>query len=158
MRPVIFAVVLTLACSALPVVANAQQIYRWVDEQGITHFGAQPPDGAKASGVNSKVPRLGGGAADAGGGADRPARSARNDRAPMDPEQRSLEAQVRVEVEKEEAERAKFCKDTRMNLAQLRNNPHLNYSDEEGKIHKLDEEERQKRITEAEQAIEDVCQ
>src|SRR3954467_3777223 len=31
------------------------QVYRWVDEKGITHYGAQPPQGAKAREIEDKL-------------------------------------------------------------------------------------------------------
>ena len=31
------------------------QVYRWVDEKGVTHYGAQPPQGAKAREVEDKL-------------------------------------------------------------------------------------------------------
>src|SRR5438309_7827258 len=31
------------------------QIYKWVDERGVTHYGERPPQGAKASEVQNKL-------------------------------------------------------------------------------------------------------
>jgi Domain of unknown function (DUF4124) len=31
------------------------QVYRWVDEKGVTHYGAQPPQGANAREVEDKL-------------------------------------------------------------------------------------------------------
>lgn len=39
---------------ALAPTVMAAQVYKWVDAQGITHFGAQPPEGVEASNVNTK--------------------------------------------------------------------------------------------------------
>ena len=36
---------LVMCCVALPAVA---QIYKWVDEKGVTHYGEKAPEGAKA--------------------------------------------------------------------------------------------------------------
>ena len=35
----------------------AGQIYKWVDAQGVTHFGAQPPQGQEATIVVKRPPR-----------------------------------------------------------------------------------------------------
>ena len=42
MRRMIITSSLLLAISAT---AMASQVYKWVDEQGVTHFSAQPPQG-----------------------------------------------------------------------------------------------------------------
>ena len=40
---------------ALAPTVMAAQVYKWVDAQGITHFGAQPPEGTNASTVNTST-------------------------------------------------------------------------------------------------------
>lgn len=35
--------------------AMAAQVYKWVDAQGVTHFGAQPPQGQQVETVNTVV-------------------------------------------------------------------------------------------------------
>ncbi len=34
----------------------AGQVYKWVDAQGVTHFGAQPPEGTEATTVIKSAP------------------------------------------------------------------------------------------------------
>ena len=51
-RGSIFAVALALAASQV----FAQQVYKWVDEKGVTHYGERPPDEKKASKVDTKSP------------------------------------------------------------------------------------------------------
>lgn len=43
---------LLLGAFALPVFA---QVYKWVDERGVTHYGERPPQGAKASEVPDRL-------------------------------------------------------------------------------------------------------
>jgi hypothetical protein len=43
---------LILAAMAAPAFA---QVYKWVDERGVTHYGERPPQGAKASEVQDKL-------------------------------------------------------------------------------------------------------
>ncbi|MCO2170848.1 DUF4124 domain-containing protein, partial [Pseudomonas aeruginosa] len=45
MRRMILPASLLLALSSF---AMAAPIYKWVDAEGVTHFGAQPPQGAQA--------------------------------------------------------------------------------------------------------------
>ncbi|MCO3484745.1 DUF4124 domain-containing protein, partial [Pseudomonas aeruginosa] len=50
MRRMILPASLLLALSSF---AMAAPIYKWVDAEGVTHFGAQPPQGAQATTVNT---------------------------------------------------------------------------------------------------------
>jgi len=151
MRHLFFIATLLMICSAP---AGAQQVYRWVDDKGRTHFGAQPPQGIQATRIDSKAPQKSGStattASSAVSGSNRPL-------AADDAEQQALDKQVKDEVMAQEAERVEFCKQTRMDLAQLRNNPRLGYTDEAGKTHILDEKQRQQRIADAERSIAEIC-
>ena len=40
---------------ALSTTAMAGQVYKWVDAQGNTHFGSQPPEGQQATSINTNV-------------------------------------------------------------------------------------------------------
>jgi len=144
MRNRVFIVALLLICSAG---VSAQQIYRWVDEKGSVHFGAQPPQGVQAQRISAKAPNPGSVAAP----------SANKASGVMDAKQQEIELQVKNEVAEQEAERKMFCEQTRTNLAQLRNNPRLSYVDEAGKTHMLTDEERQQRLADAEQSVKDFC-
>jgi len=150
MRGLFFAAAVLLVCSAP---ASAQQIYRWVDARGITHFGAKPPLDTDAQRIDSKAPR-----------------QPKNDKAVATPavrktvakkddsaKQQVLDKQVKEQVMAEEAQRSKFCQEMRMNLAQLRNNPRLRYADESGDVHRMTEDERQKRIADTQKSIADTC-
>ena len=48
---------LILAVAAAPAFA---QVYKWVDERGVTHYGERPPQGGKASEVPDKLSSPGG--------------------------------------------------------------------------------------------------
>jgi len=142
----VFIAALLLVCSAS---ASAQQIYRWVDEKGSVHFGAQPPPGVDAQPIKAKAPSPGSVVA--------PAPNNKAKGGVMDAKQQEIELQVQNEVMEQEAERKMFCEQTRTNLAQLRNNPRLSYVDEEGKTHILSDEERQERLDDAEQSVKEFC-
>lgn len=144
MRRMILTSSLLLALSA-PAVAG--QVYKWVDAQGVTHFGAQPPQGQAATSINTAAPLAKPAA---------PKAAASFDKEP-DPEQKAIDQKVKQQVAAQEAERKKYCETVRTNLAQLENNPRLRV-EVDGETHRLKEEERQQRISDAKQAIADNCQ
>jgi len=131
---------------ALSASAMASQVYKWVDAQGVTHFGAQPPQGQQATTINTATP---------------PAKTAEPAATPTfessaDPEQAAIDEKVKQEIATQEAERKKYCQSVRTNLAQLENNPRVRV-EVDGEVRRLNEEERQQRISEAKQAIAKNC-
>ncbi|MBS7661954.1 DUF4124 domain-containing protein [Pseudomonas lalucatii] len=143
MRRTILTSSLLLALSAT---AMASQVYRWVDAQGVTHFGAQPPQGAQATTINTAAP---------------PPKPAEAQAAPTfqsiaDPEQAAIDEKVKREVAAKEAERKQYCESIRTNLAQLQNNPRVRI-EVDGEVRRLSEEERQERIGAAQKSIADNC-
>lgn len=145
MRRMIFTGSLLLALSASAV---AGQVYKWVDAQGITHFGSQPPQGQEATPVNtnSATPK-----------APAPAPLPKLDSEVESDKQKAIDDKVKQEVAKREEERKKYCETVRTNLSQLQNNPRVRV-EENGDFRRLTEEERQARISEAQKAIEENCQ
>ncbi len=139
----------SLIASALIVLMStpvmAAQVYKWVDAQGVTHFGAQPPEGQQATSVNTTIA---------------PAPAAIPTKLPqvgVDEEQQAIDEKVKKEVAAKEAERKQYCEKMRTNLAQLENNPRLR-EEVNGEVRRLGEDERQKRIGEAQKAITENCQ
>lgn len=143
MRRMILTGSLLLALSAT---AMAGQVYKWVDDQGRTHFGSQPPEGQSATSINTAVP---------------PAKPATpppslTTQTEGEKEQEAIDKKVRQDVAKQEAERKQFCQTVRTNLAQLQNNPRLR-AEVGGETRRLTEEERQARIAENEKSIRENC-
>lgn len=131
---------------ALSTTAMASQIYKWVDDKGVTHFGAQPPQGQESTTINTAAP---------------PPRSTSSAPPPsveeqLDPEQAAIDKKVKEDVAKQEAERKQYCENARTNLAQLENNPRLRV-DDGGEVRRIDENERQERITELKKSIAENC-
>lgn len=146
MRRIILAGSLLLALSS-PVMAS--QIYKWVDAQGTTHFGAQPPQGQLATSVNPVIAPPKPHEADTS-----PAPQATDSGADA---QKAIDQKVKSEVAEQEARRAEYCTSVRTNLAQLENNPRVRM-EVQGEMRRLGEEERQSKITEAKKAIAENCQ
>lgn len=129
--------------------AMAAHIYKWVDAQGITYFGAHPPAGQTAETVSTgsamphhAIPLM------------PPKEQAPSSQA--DP-QRAIDRQVKNRVIAEEAERKEYCTKLRTDLAQMKINPRI-HIEEEGKVRRITEEERQTRMSESEKRITENCQ
>ena len=137
---------------ALSTSAVASQVYKWVDAQGITHFGAQPPEGQQATSVNTSVPKPRPGLPRLDSEQPEPAPPKST---PVG-DQKAIDEKVKADVAAQEAERRKYCETIRTNLAQLQNNPRLR-AEVDGEVRRLSEEERQSRIKGAEKAISENC-
>ena len=121
----------------------AGQIYKWVDAQGVTHFGAQPPQGQEATSViTPSVP------------AGKPPTPPRSDAIG---DQQAIDKTVKQQVAEQQAQLKVFCEQARTNLAQLQNNPRIR-EEIDGEMRRLTDETRQERITEAQKQIEQNCQ
>lgn len=141
MRSVILASGLLLAMSGT---VAAGQIYKWVDAQGVTHFGAQPPSGQSAEAISTATPQ------------PKPAAAPATSETDNVPEQEEIDRKVRQQVAEEEAKRREYCTSLRTHLAQLQNNPRIRL-EEAGEIRRLNEEERQARIEEARHKLQENC-
>lgn len=146
MRRMIITSSLLLSLSAS---VMAGQVYKWVDDQGITHFGAQPPQGQPSTSVNVSVPQPKQAAPQAKTSAPTVDRIA-------DPEQAAIDKKVIAEVAAKEAERKQYCQDARLNLSHLENNPRLQI-ELDGEVKRLAEDERQSRINDLRKSIAENC-
>jgi len=145
MQRIILAGTLLLALSSP---SMAGQIYKWVDANGTTHYGAQPPQDRPATNVNTLVAPPRPVAAPA---AQAPAEGV------VDAEQEAINAKVKAEVAAQAEQLAENCKIYRNNLAQMQNNPRVRI-EVDGEVRRLTEEERQTRMAEAEKIIKENCQ
>ena len=143
---------------ALSTSVTAGQVYKWVDAQGITHFGSQPPEGQAAASVSTSAPKPDANRPTFENPTPRPAPApqAPTPEAKPQGDQRAINEKVRAEVASQEAERRKYCETVRTNLAQLQNNPRLR-TKVDGEVRRITEDERQARIRETEKAIAENC-
>lgn len=123
----------------------AGTIYRWVDEQGVTHFSAQPPRERAAETLRMAVPPT-------------PPTSPATPPAPQNAaeQQREIEQKVKREIAETETERQRYCTTLRTQLVQLENNPRVRVQDA-GQVRRLTEEERQARILETRKKLTEDC-
>lgn len=140
MRWMILAATLTLASGSAT--AQAAQIYKWVDAQGVTHFDAQPPAGQPAQELDTQKPVT-------------PPPSAHS-RPESTQEQLDVDAKVKRQVAAQEAKRKEYCTTQRTNLAQLQNNPRVR-QEVNGEFRRFTEPERQSRIAEVKKSLDDTC-
>lgn len=124
-------------------ICMAGQVYKWVDAQGVTHFGAQPPEGTEATTVLKSSPSVAKPPAPPSG-------------APIG-DQKAIDKEVKKQIAEQEAQLKAFCEQARTNLAQLQNNPRVR-EDVEGEMRRLTDEERRQRIDETRKQIEEHCQ
>ena len=121
----------------------AAQIYTWVDEQGVTHFDAQPPQGQPATTIVTPAAP-----------SDKPLPPAHSGAIG---DQKAIDNSVKKQVAQQQAELKVFCEQARTNLAQLQNNPRLR-EEVEGQLRRLDDAQRQERIGETQKQIAENCQ
>ncbi len=88
------------------------QVYKWVDERGVTHYGERPPQGSKANEVPNRLASP----APSGAGAE-----GNNPLKDQNPEQAAKPAESRQDVEA--AKRAQLCNQQRALLARLKQSP-----------------------------------
>jgi len=123
----------------------AAQVYKWVDAQGVTHFGAQPPQGQQVETVNTVTAPA--------KSTTMPAPVAEDE---TEDDQQSIDRKVKRQVAEQEAERKRYCETMRTNLAQLQNNPRVRV-EEKGETRRITEEERQAKIAETRGKIAENC-
>lgn len=126
----------------------ANDIYKWTDNQGQIHYGSQPPQGYPAEKVSIRTVRM------------PEVRTGQHTAADADDgtaaDQKSIDADVRRQVAREQAELQKYCLSMRTRLSQLKNNPRL-LAEIDGQMVRLSEEQRQQRIRETEDNINEHC-
>lgn len=134
---------------ALTSPAIAGQIYQWTDSAGQTHFGSQPPQGVQSTQVStsSSKPKT---------PPPAPAPAAANSEATVEDPQKAIDAKVKQDVAKQQAELKKYCETLRTNLSQLENNPRISI-EENGESRRLTEKERQTQMAEAQKSIKENC-
>ena len=109
---------LILLATAAPAFA---QVYKWVDERGVTHYGERPPQGGKASEVPNRLasPAPGGVTGSQGNSAANPRQG---EIPPRDPEPRPGTVQTE-QTDRQTARRQEQCNQQRDLLARLKQSP-----------------------------------
>lgn len=138
---------LLLAVGASPALAG---MYKWVDEQGATHYSQNPPPGGKAQAIKP------------------PPTPADSEAAVKRLEAQRQEGQKRREASQQDAResqkntasqaiREESCRMARQNLSTLEANSRVAIQDANGNMKRLTEEERQAQLAEARKQAEEYC-
>lgn len=120
------------------------QVYKWVDERGVTHYGERPPQGSKASEVPNRLasPAPGTGGAEANNPKDpNPEQSQARPKDPARPkEQEPRKAPIKAESaqEAQAAKRQQLCDQQRALLERLKQSPPSYTLNEKGERIPLD--------------------
>ena len=138
---------LILLAAAAPAYA---QVYKWVDERGVTHYGERPPQGSKASEVPNRLasPAPGGAGAEANNPKDPSPEQGQVRPKDQDPRPGPKPAESKQDVEA--AKREQLCNQQRALLARLKQSPPSFTLNEKGEQVPLDNSTaiaRQEKLT-----------
>lgn len=159
-------IALAIFISALALTAQADGIYKWTDENGVVHFGSQPPQ-AKQEEDEVEVVRKPKSKRYKQWKAEQEALKAETQAAdgsreeetaedePADPEQQPQQDEALSRAE--QAVRAQRCRMARENLQELTTHSRVREVGADGQMRVLPEEERQQRIAQMQQTIRDNC-
>lgn len=155
-------IVFAILISALALAAQADGIYKWTDENGVVHFGAQPPQEKDDVEVvkKPKSKRYKQWAAEqaalkAKAESANKAGEATGNESEAEPEQQPQQEQALTKAQ--QAVRAQRCRQAQGNLQELTTHSRVREIGADGKMRVLPEEERQQRITQMQQIIRDNC-
>lgn len=146
-----------ILCAGLilaPERAMAAKYYKWVDEDGVTHYSAQPPKKGEGEIIRVK----------SGQSSDKDSAMKRLEerraKLQQDADKRNNpKSDPQEEADKRNAEiNKKRCESFRKNLKIMTENSRVRMLDEKGESRVLPEEERQKKIKEAKDFIQENCQ
>jgi hypothetical protein len=134
---------------ALLVPATAQ-VYKWVDEKGVTHYDERPPQGKKAQEVEQRLSNPG----PAPGKAGQPSWKEQD----LEFRRRQIQAeQAEAKDKQREASQKQACNQGRDQLAQMKSARRLYRLDEKGERVFQSDDERNASIARLEQLVAERC-
>jgi len=139
---------LAVLLAATPAMAIAASVYKWTDEDGVTHFGDRQPTGQQAESVSIRT----------GKGSGSGGMSAQEQLEALET-QEAEEDQQRQESAVEEARRKQReanCETAQSNLALIQRNSRIRI-EEEGELRYLTPEEIEEKKQQFEQIAEENC-
>ena len=161
MRRLIIAAFTLFPLSLSSVSAHAE-VYRWVDENGVVNYSAQPPEGNKAQKVNARAAARPSGNSALPSPAPAPAADDATDEASEldDRQQKMLEELKAIEAQRtqEIADiRRANCEKSREVLDRLTQTDRIRIRNNDGSERIIGEDERQSRISEAQRGVASNC-
>lgn len=130
---------LAVVIMAIPVFATGQSVYKWTDENGVTHFGDRQPTGKQAESVSIRTGKLSG----AGGSTKSPQQNGQQ----MDDQEAEGAQSEKVSAVEEarQKQRAANCKTAQTNLSLLRSGSRIRVEENGEQRYLTPEEIAQKR-------------
>jgi len=143
MRHFLAAFACSIALASAPLLADTT-IHKWVDANGVTHFGAEPPKNVKSEEVKPRVYAP---------STPAPSETKAEDK-PKDATTEKPKEMVTVSPEQIAAQ----CKDAQSRLQQLEASPRLMTRAADGQMQRVPEEERQKMMDSERARIKEFCE
>ncbi|PIE41408.1 MAG: glycosyltransferase [Gammaproteobacteria bacterium] len=145
-------IITVITCCTGSVQTLAAKYYKWVDENGTTHYTAQPPASGEGEVIKVKT----------GASSDKEAAMKRLEERRAKLQQQTMQqnspAAEDAETSKRNAEiTRKNCEIYQKNLKTMQEHSRIRITDENGEPKVLPEEERQQKINEAEEYIQKNC-
>ncbi|TVP90226.1 MAG: DUF4124 domain-containing protein [Pseudomonadaceae bacterium] len=137
-------VAITLCLFSASVVAS--QMYRWVDDSGVAQFGQNPPSDRAYERVQQRT------APPPGGQLRQP-----EVRPEADERQRESSVEDRSAREAREAQRERECRELEQRLQTLQNNPRLRFTNDNGELEVMGEDQRQEMIRDTRSDLATYC-
>lgn len=143
---------LTISCLCLALLPPAAaQVYKWVDEKGVTHYGERAPKGAKSREVENKLANPAGPAT----GSAKPPDWQDQERAFAG---RRIQAeQAEAKKQAQEIDQRRYCAEARDDLARTKASTRLYKLNEKGERVFSSDQEREASIARQEQNIAARC-
>lgn len=137
---------IALTIGLLSSLAMAEQMYRWVDDQGIAQFGQQPPQSRSYQRVDIVS------APPPGGPLRAPAPLSEPEAPSAEPGQNQTANDKAIP-----AQRLEQCGQLQANLRTLETNPRLSRTNDAGEVERIGEDERQALIKQAKTDLQSYC-
>ena len=132
------------------------EVYRWVDENGVVHFGDRPDEQTEAELIDIQV-------SEGSGPATSPAPDPANPGQPSEPkpslaqQRRDERAAKRLEAAEREAVLAQSCETARQRVASLEPSPRVIVQHDDGTVGRLDDNKRLELLNNAKSFIAKNC-
>ncbi|MDD2893531.1 MAG: DUF4124 domain-containing protein [Halothiobacillaceae bacterium] len=151
MRHIFASLACSIALASAPLMAETS-IHKWVDANGVTHFGAEPPKNVKSQEVKPLIY--------SSGTTTAPAPEAAPEAKPEDPTKKDAAAEKPKEniltISAEQI--AAQCQNAQSRLQQLEASPRLMTQTPDGQMQRVPEEERQKMMDDERARIKEYCE
>jgi hypothetical protein len=131
--------------------ADSQNMYKWTDDQGEVHYTQFPPPGRQTEKLQPPPPPA---KSPSAGGNDLQQQLEAVEKQNQEQLQGAKDAKQWAQIQKIRREN---CETAHKNLVNLQRGGNVRYMEPDGKVMHLTEEERQKRIDEANSQIKENC-